>query len=240
MSLRGWQVIKPCNNFQNLAFVIFKPFKFSRRHVLTKFSGFHILKPVLFLFDCLSYYDNEHSTEEKTTSVIARKDLKHNLYLKLESAPKKQACQSLWWIYLIGKYLIQTWILTHRTFISFSFDSLQPLQLLQILNDVFAEINPQVGDVWASLAKKNFYLANFLTICLYVFLIEILLKIIIICLSTAQNWSSRWRARTNGKKNVHIFENLEIQAKNRVWKLVSDINLFTPKISSVLFLLSAI
>ena len=119
MSLRGWQVIKPCNNFQNLAFVIFKPFKFSRRHVLTKFSGFHILKPVLFLFDCLSYYDNEHSTEEKTTSVIARKDLKHNLYLKLESAPKKQACQSLWWIYLIGKYLIQTWILTHRTFIFF-------------------------------------------------------------------------------------------------------------------------
>ena len=119
MSLRGWQVIKPCNNFQNLAFVIFKPFKFSRRHVLTKFSGFHILKPVLFLFDCLSYYDYEHSTEEKTTSVIARKDLKHNVYLKLESAPKKQACQSLWWIYLMGKYLIQTWILTHRTFIFF-------------------------------------------------------------------------------------------------------------------------
>lgn len=89
MSLRGWQVIKPCNNFPNLASVIFKPFKFSRRHVLTKFSGFHILKPVLFLFDCLSYYDNEHSTEEKTTSVIARKDLKHNLYLKLESAPQK-------------------------------------------------------------------------------------------------------------------------------------------------------
>lgn len=25
-----------------------------------------------------------------------------------------------------------------------SFDSLQPLQLLQVLNDVFAEINPQV------------------------------------------------------------------------------------------------
>ena len=89
MSLRSWQLIKPCNNFQNLAFVIFKPLKFSRRHVLTKFSGFHILKPVLFLFDCLSYYDYEHSTEEKTTSVIARKDLKHNLYLKLESAPHK-------------------------------------------------------------------------------------------------------------------------------------------------------
>ena len=29
-------------------------------------------------------------------------------------------------------------------FLSFSFDSLQPLQLLQVLNDVFAEINPQV------------------------------------------------------------------------------------------------
>ena len=29
-------------------------------------------------------------------------------------------------------------------FLFFSFDSLQPLQLLQVLNDVFAEINPQV------------------------------------------------------------------------------------------------
>ena len=32
-----------------------------------------------------------------------------------------------------------------QLFIFFSsFDSLQPLQLLQVLNDVFAEINPQV------------------------------------------------------------------------------------------------
>jgi len=30
------------------------------------------------------------------------------------------------------------------TYFSFSFDSLQSLQLLQVLNDVFAEINPQV------------------------------------------------------------------------------------------------
>lgn len=29
-------------------------------------------------------------------------------------------------------------------YLFFSFDSLQPLQLLQVLNDVFAEINPQV------------------------------------------------------------------------------------------------
>ena len=29
-------------------------------------------------------------------------------------------------------------------YFSFSFDSLQSLQLLQVLNDVFAEINPQV------------------------------------------------------------------------------------------------
>ena len=40
--------------------------------------------------------------------------------------------------------------LTNILFIFFyvfsSFDSLNPLTLLQILNDVFAEINPQVGD----------------------------------------------------------------------------------------------
>lgn len=39
--------------------------------------------------------------------------------LNWNQPPKKQACQSLWWIYLMGKYLIQTWILTHRTFIFF-------------------------------------------------------------------------------------------------------------------------
>lgn len=40
--------------------------------------------------------------------------------------------------------------------------------------------------------------------------------------STAQNWSSGWRAWTNGKKNVYILENSQIQAKDRFRKSVSN------------------
>ena len=137
---------------------------------------------MLFLFDCLSYYDNEHSTEEKTTSVIARKDLKHNLYLKLESAPKKLACQSLWWIYLIGKYLIQTWILTHRTLIFFQL-WFSPATTVASNTEWCFCWNKSPG--WWCMSifswEQYFYLTDFLTICLYILLIEILLKIIIIC-----------------------------------------------------------
>lgn len=161
--------------------------------------------------------------------------------LNWNQPPKKQACQSLWWIYLMGKYLIQTWILTHRTFIFFQLWFSAATTVASSAEWCFCR-NQSPGWWCMSLLRWKQFLPNRFSnnMPLY-FSYWILLKIIIIvCLSTAQNWSSRWRARTNGEKDVHIFENLEIQAKNRVWKLVSDINPFTPKISSVLFLLSAV
>lgn len=54
-----------------------------------------------------------------------------------------------------------------KTFNLITFDSLEPMQLLQILNDVLAEIDPKVGNLTSTMAATD--LSNVTVVyCLFV------------------------------------------------------------------------